>query len=382
METTTTTTKYPLLAAHQDGGKPPVEQPAATTVAHTKEPVADPAPTPAAEPSPAATTTTATPAAEVNEPTPDPAPPAEDLTEAQVLKAFNKLNGTDYKSMAEIVPPKVKSKEETEKEETKFKNDSLAWAFEAKGLDREKYEKSIVEKSKTPRELALASFTAGILAEDSKLSPVEIEELFKDAYHEDKDVDSRLYKIGQQRMKAEAESYLKSNYGELDGIETEYLEHLTGHERYRAYGKQVKEFFGQAPINNEIAFEYTHANGKNESIKIGYEVTDADIKAVQKQFESDDMYFALGASEGKLNEKAMKTAYERLMKAQIFDRAIKDVAMKVADQTALETMAYLKGIKTDAPTSVPGASVIASATPSTPPRFPMLAEAQKKQGYN
>lgn len=381
METTQTTTKYPMLAAFQDG-KPPVQAAATETkVAHTQDSAADPAPAPAVEPSPAATTTPATPAADVTEPTPAPASPAEEMTEAQVLKAFNKMNGTSYKSMAEIVPPKVKTKEEIEQEEVKFKNDSLAWAFEAKNLDREKYEKSIVEKSKSARDIALAAFGANLLQEDSKLSPAEIEELFKDVYHEDKDADSRLYKLGQQRMKAEADAYLKSNYGDLDGIENEYRDHLTGAERYRAYGKEVKNFFNQAPVNDKVSFEYTHANGKKESINIDYEVTDADRKAVQKQFESDDMYFALGASEGTLNEKAMKVAYDRLMKAQIFDRVITDVAVSVADRTALETMAYLKGIKTDAPSSVPGVTRAAATESAAAPRYPMLAEAQKKQGY-
>jgi hypothetical protein len=309
-----------------------------------------------------------------------PATPTEP-TDEEILSIFNKRHETNFKTIEEILPKKAKSKDEIEAEEKRFKDDALEWGLGTGKISRELYEKSIVDKSKTSREIALSIFTAGLREEDKDITNEEAEEIFKDTYHEDKETDNpRLYKLGQKRMAAEAEQYLKANYSDVDGLEDSFREYTGGAERFKDYGKQVKTFFGTIPAENKLKFEYTHANGKKENIEIEYNVSDEDIKAIQKQFTSDDMFIALGANKGEVSEKTMNAAFNHHLKARVFDKVLADVAVKVADRTALETMAYLKGIKIDAPASLPGSATVNTAAPKEPPKYPLRDAAMAKQG--
>lgn len=369
MSETKTPPQYPLFAA-ANGDKPEVVAPVVAAPGEHTQPATPPEEnkTPAEAAAPQAPSTPAV------------TPPAEP-TDDEILAIFNKRNGTEFKSLDEIVPKKAKSKEEAAAEEEKFRADALEWALGTGKLGRDKYEKSIIDKSRTPREIALAAFTANLREEDKDITNEEAEEIFKDTYHEDKEVDNpRLYRLGQKRMADEAAQYLKANYGDVDGLEDSFREYIDGSEKFKSFNKQVKTFFGAVPTDNSLEVEYTHANGKTEKLKIDYKVSEEDVKAIQKQFANEEMFFALGADKGEVSEKTMNDAFKFHLKARVFDKALADVAVRSADLAAVETMAYLKGIKVDQPGSLPGSSTVSTAAPKEPPKYPLRDEAMKKQG--
>lgn len=366
METTKETSQMPLLAAAM--GLPAVVPGKESTSEETTEQEA------------AATTEQGAPVAAA----PVVAVPAEGVkvqTDEELLQEFNKRFKTEYKSPDDLKPKAAKSKEDIEAENLAFKNEALQWALGTKRIDKDKYEKAIVDKSKNHRDIALSLFAAGLKEEDPKITDEEVEELFKDAHHEEQEEGSRLYAIGQNKIKVAAENFLNSSYGDQDNYEADYKSFLSNEERFGNYNKQVKTTLDAIGKEHKLTVEYVHATGTKENIDIPYTVDDKDIQAVRKQMQSGDMFFSLTGNEKEVTEKDITNAFNYHLKARIFDKVIADVAKNSADQGAMAALAAYKGIKPDQQASIPGALAAKPAAQKDQISYPMRDKAMKEAGF-
>jgi len=372
-----TPTKYPLLAVAMGEVVAPVATTAAPHNAEikTEEPAAQ---TQSSEPQNANQSPAQT---QAPEQTAQASAGSEEVSDEELLAKFNKRAGTNFKSLDELKPKPAKSKEDIEKEEAQFKNDALTWSIENGKITRDAYDKALVDKSKSPREVALAVFTAQLQEEDKTITTDEAEQIFSDTFHEDKADDkdkAKLYATGQKQIEKIAKDYLKSNYGAIDDIETEYKNSLSDRSKFSSYTDFVKDQFNTLAKAGEFEFEFDGENGK-KTAKVTVEFDDKDVEAVKKQMLKQEMYYALEANKSELSPKQMQETIAFHLKARTFDKAVAQAAKKASESTFLETMAYLKGIKENP---------VATTVQTTPqgsrpaPSFPLANEAWKRQGAN
>lgn len=369
-------TKYPLLAAAMGEVVAPVATTAAPHNAEikTEEPAAQ---TQSSEPQNANQAPAQT---QAPEQTTQASAGSPELSDEEFLEAFNKRAGTKYKSLDELKPKAAKSKEDIEKEEAQFKNDALTWSIENGKITREAYDKALVDKSKSPREIALAVFTAQLQEEDKAITSDEAEQIFSDTFHEDKADDKdrqKLYATGQKQIEKIAKDYLKSNYSAVDEIENEYKNSMSDKQKFTGYTDFVKDQFSTLAKSGEFEFEFDGEDGKKVGAKVNIDFDEKDVEAVKKQFLKQDMYYALEANKSELSPKQMQEAIAFHLKAKTFDKAVAQAAKKASESTFIETMAYLKGIKENpVPTTVQ--TTIQGGRPA--PTYPLANEAWKKQG--
>ena len=180
-----------------------------------------------------------------------PPPPAvvnyEDMPEDEFLKLYEKRTGKKAKSLDDLKdPPKPSTAEELQAQALKEQTEALEWAWESNKVTKELYDKSIADKSRSKREIALSLFTKELKEEDKDLTPEECEERFKDFYHEGEDETSWLFKKGVKDINAAADNYL-AQYSVIDKLPEEYREVKTLAARQKAFAKQVNEIVKEVP---------------------------------------------------------------------------------------------------------------------------------------
>lgn len=361
-ENTTVETKFPLLHKSQDQRnvqipKPevkaeeakPAEEPVVVAAAATSEPIAVP-----------------------------PAFSFKDLDEKAKLKEINETLGTNFKSLDEAkpkAPAKTKEQLDAEKEANKAK--ALEWALGTNKIKKEEYDSAIVEKAKSPRQIALKLFTEELREDNPKITEAEAEEQFKDYYHEEAEEDSPLRKLGIKKMIKTAENYLKSSFGSLDTYEADYEAYTTSEANQENYGRQVKNVIEALPKELKFSVPYKGIDGTETQLEYIIPIEDADIKAAKKDFLTPEMYQILGADKEEVADKIIAGELESYIKTKRFNSIIAKIATEHGAKVEQDVLAKLKNIPA---TQTHLAGQQTAPTQKTPPApHTLLRTTQDKQ---
>lgn len=272
----------------------------------------------------------------------------EDVNAILAKRSKGKINSIDDLDSL-VNPVKPKSTEEIEAEKQKRKTDALAWAFENGKLKKDEYEKAIVEKSKTDRELALAVFTANLQSEDKNVTIEEAEEIFRDAYHEDAEADSKLFKVGQKEMKNLAESYRKEKFSALDQVEPDYDNFTQTQDQYKSYKGVVKKAIAELPTELTFGVPYKDLNGVESTIDCKIAVDPKVIAKLTADYTDQKAFLMRNMSaEGKFDEADMRKELEYHMKAMTFDKAIPELLKAHGEEVEKRLMVELGNKKNGA----------------------------------
>lgn len=301
-----------------------------------------------------------------------------DLSEQEKLEAINEQLGTNYKSLAEMRPKEVKSKEQIAEEKENKKQKALSWGVENKKLKLEEYEKSIIDKSKSPRDLALAIFTLELQEENPKTTAEEAEEQFKDYYREELEDNSPIRKLRQKEMDKVVSGYLKDNYGKIDTLEQEYESHESSVQAQENYGRLVKTVSADLP--KELTFSVPHitVEGAETTLEYKFPLEDSDIKDAKKNFLSAEMYEAMGGDKANLKDSDLSGEMKNYIRSQKFDKIVAAIASQHAERSNAELLAKLKAIPATGVAALAGSAEPIQTKP-TPPTYPGLKNAQSKR---
>jgi hypothetical protein len=337
---------------------------------------APPADTSAATPV-GATVADATPA-NASDVTPGSLPRSVELTDEELIELANKRFGTSYKSPEDLMPKKAKTKEELAEEVAEEKRNALEWALSSGRVNLDEYNRSIAESGKNPRDIAIAVFGQKLREEDSKITDEEVEEIFRETYHEDKDEDSKLYKMGQRQIDDLAKNYLAGIQANVAGYEDDFRKFKDASSKFQQFNGQVKSRFDALQKENKLTLTYKGAEDKEETIEIPYSFDDKDIAAVRKQFQSDDMFYSFGADKGAADDKKLDAAIRHHLSARSFDKVLTQVAAAAAEKAGVNMLAYLAGKKMPqvAPTT-PGATPNHTPQKETP-KYSLLADFENR----
>lgn len=282
-----------------------------------------PVETPATEVKPTPEAKVETPAVEVK---PEEKPAAinvDELTDDQINELIEKRTGKKV-LLADLNKPEPKSKEDQEKEVQEFKNKAHSWALEQGKIKKDEYDNAIIGQSKTDRELALAAFTAEMQAEDKDITPEEVEEMFKDTYHES-DPESKLYKIGKKEIQKLAKDIRNTNYN-IPDYEAEYKEVVQTEEAYRSYKAAVKKVGAEIPKDFEIVMPYQYLDGVKSDITYKIPVDDKVFNKLLADASSENSFLAENFfSDGKVDEKQLTKKLNHNLKALMFDPLIQEI---------------------------------------------------------
>lgn len=355
---------YPGL--HKAQGIKPAQASASTAAPAPPEQQVAPIETPAAQ-------------APIETPAPTEAPKTisfKDLDEKTKLKEINEALGTTYKTLEEARPKVVKSKEEVEAEKETRKQKSLEWALGTGKIKKEDYEKSIVLKSKTTRDIALQVFTEELRDEDPKITSEEASERFKDYYREEEDENSPLRKRSVKDMERVASNYLKTHTSAVDTLDTEYEAFEVAEQRATQYGQKVKSVVEEMPKELSFSVPYVGMDGKEVQLEYKYPLSESDIKAIKKDFLTAEMYKALGADANDVKDSDLAEE----ISDYISNKRRKDILLKIVEEhgakVAKDVEAHYRAIPNTVANPITGTQ-IAQAEKKTPPTYPGLHKALK-----
>ncbi len=203
----------------------------------------------------------------------------DDISEEDFLKLYQKRTGKKATSIDELKDPApAPTREQLDALEAKEKAESLEWALSSGKITKEAYDKSIIERAKDKRAIALAVFTQELQAENKDLSNEECEEMFKDYVGEEADEASWKRKKGLKDIETIANNYL-AQYNEVDGFQEAYRAEKTIEAKRKEYSKQIKAVAKELPKEIPFEFEYTCIDGSKMNLSSKLTV---DEKAINK----------------------------------------------------------------------------------------------------
>lgn len=272
------------------------------------------------------------------------APSAAEISDEQFEMELAKRTKGKIKSLSDLNPPAPKSAEEIQAAIEKEKQDAFQWALANGKTKQEDYDKAILGRAKTNREIALNLFSEEVLAINSKATPAEIEEQFKDAYGEELDEDSPLRKLRQRQMDKLADEYRAAIGKDIDNIEPAYKEYQQSLRHKADYDKQVDEVLQEAPAALNFPVKYTNAAGAEVEMDLAYEIEPSDLKQLKKDMRSEGIYQSMGGAEREFKKAELQEAFNYNLKALAFDKMIAKIASDAANKAAMDTAAHYKSI--------------------------------------
>lgn len=279
------------------------------------------------------------------EPAKTPAAPVfnyDELSDDQKSEMISKLSGGRIKSIDELNPPVQKTAEELEKEQQQLRTSALTWALENGKVKQDDYDKSIVDKSKSDRELALAVFTANLRETDKDIEDDEAEELFKDAYHEGADEKSKLYSVGQNQIKKLADAYRKENFSKIDNIEPEYKEYLQTENQFKGYKAVVKKIVGELPKELSVDIPFKNIDGTSTTLNYKVAVDEKVMGKLLSDYTSQKAFVTRNVmSEGKIDDKVIAQEMNMLVKSMMFDKVMPQILKEHGDKVEQLLMVQL-----------------------------------------
>ena len=245
------------------------------------------------------------------------------------LEVLNKRNKTSFATIAEyeesLRPAPQKTKEEIEAEEEKFKNEAFKWKIDTDKEFKSKYEKRIADKEKSDRQIALTAFAAEVRSESKDTSDEEIEEMFKDTFHEDAEEGSARRNQGDKLIKKLASDYRNANYGEVDKYVDQYRDVVSYGQKVQSYEKSAKEAIKGLPDKITQKVSFPGPDGKDIEMDISVDVTDEDKKALNKSYwhanstEAEKHFLFLGGGENPVSEDTMAASVNSTLLSRKFN---------------------------------------------------------------
>lgn len=269
----------------------------------------------------------------------------DELTEEEQDDFISKLTKGKVKSVKSITEePAIETAEQKAEKARKKTQDALEWALGTNEVKREDYDRAIVVKGKTNREIALDLFTNELKEDNPKITGDEAEELFKDYYMEEAEDTNTSRQLRQKEMNRVADRYRTDVTSSIDGIEGKYDTYQAGAQRYTAYGKQVDAIFDSIPKDRTIKFSYEGPDGNPMEVELPYSLDEADIKSVKRNIRSNEAYRALGGHEKDLKEKEVIGAIEYDLGPLIANKYLPTIAKSIAEKARKDTEAFYKAI--------------------------------------
>jgi len=294
--------------------------------------------------------------------------PAE-ISDEVFLAEFKKRTGREVSSLDELKEPaKLPTPDEILAAAEREKDESLEWALGTGILSREHYEKSITEKAKDKRSIALALFTSDLQAEEKDITAEECEDRFKEFYGENEDPDSWRYKKGQALLGKVADDYL-SQYEDsnVEKLAEKYREFKTDTQRQKDYNKVVNKVAKEIP--KEISFKtpYAGVDGKKIDLDINVPVDEKILTQVVKEFTKPGMH---NAFDGTVNPEAISREIAYHVRARMLESIIETATTVAAEKASEDIMVNLKNARNpNQPLGGPQATQKSDKTPPSHKAF-------------
>lgn len=281
------------------------------------------------------------PATEPVKPEASAKPNLEELTDEEVTALLEKRTGRKFASLDELrEPPKAPTKEELEALEVKERTEALEWALGTDKIKKDFYDKSITDKSKSKREIALHLFTQELQGENKDLTAEECEELFSDFYAEGEDEKSWKHIKGAKEMNALADNYL-SQYASVDKLPEEYRAYKTTAEKQKTYNKQIKSLVKEIPAELSFKVPYETIDGGTAELEYKVPVDESVISKLTAEFTTPQIFSSL--SEEK--PERILTELNFLTRSRMMDKAIPVIMAEHAKRVEMDVMAKLKNAR-------------------------------------
>jgi len=326
-----------------------------------------PAPADTTPPAPAAAPTATPPApADVTPPAEAPKNSYEDISDEELEKLLAKRTGGKVKSLADLQEPAPKpTAAELEELEKKEKQEAIEWALGNERISREEYETAIAEKAKSNRDIALSLLTQELRESDPKITAEEVEEIFRDIYHEDKDEDSSIRKTSQKQIDKIAADYRKEKFGKVDSIDGDFKSYKEDTNRHKSYTKQAKAALEALPKDYTIKVPITSEDGKTAELELSYKYDEADLKAAEKFAVDYQAYRAIGADKADVKDKAIANLYTDHLTRITAEKRTAYLLQESVKQAIHQTKAAFKNIPaTQTQFGAPAATGATKAPPS------------------
>ncbi len=306
-------------------------------------------------PAPAAAPVSGTAApAEQQESSAAPAAPQfkiEELDEKEQLRALNKMLGTSYKSLDEAKPKAHKTPEDIEAEKSEKDRKALEWAIANGKVSKEQIEKAAVVKAKDKRTIAMDIFRDEYMEQNPKASAEEVEETFKDFYHEHAELTSPTRQVALRHLEKLAEDYISRETTPVDSIGQDYDNHVVSEQRFNGYTSKVKEAVKATPREVTIQVPYKSVDGTDVILDYKMPVDEKTIDAVRKEFAHENTFFALGAHENEVADGQLSSEISAAIEARTFKANFQNVLKEHGERIERDITAKLKAIPATGPSS-------------------------------
>lgn len=283
----------------------------------------------------------------------------EDISDEELNKILAKRTKGAVKSLEDFTPKVVKTKEELAEEEERQNTAAITWALTSGKVKREDYDTAIREKDKSNRDLALTLFTAELKSEDSKITPEEAEEMFKEYFMEDAEEGNTQRKLRLKEMNKTADAYRKEKYGFIDNISPDYKQHLTTEENKKLIGQKMADVFDTFAPEIELKSTYTPAgaaDGETSELSFAYKIDDAELKSIKKDTKERlvNMLTKLSVDPATITDESIKEEFNSVVRARYFDKIVAHAVTESANKAKLDTEAYYKNIPVRTPNFASG----------------------------
>jgi hypothetical protein len=216
-------------------------------------------------------------------------PNIDELSDDDFLALYEKRTGQKVKSLDDLKPaPKALTKEEKEAQEELEKTEALEWALATKKIEKNLYDKSIAERAKDKRLIALELFTAQEKADNPDITPSEAEELFAEYYGENEEEGSWRRKKGVAAMNKVADEYL-SQYKVVDTLTEQYREARNADQSAKDYRKNVTTALKDFPKELAFSIPYTGVDGAKIDLEYKVPVDDKIMQGVVRMLTAEGM---------------------------------------------------------------------------------------------
>jgi hypothetical protein len=270
-------------------------------------------------------------------------PNTDDLSDEELEEIYNKRIGSKKTT------PKVLTAQEKEELEKQEETEGIEWAFGTGKIKKDFYDKALVEKSKSKREIALNLFTAELQAEGKNITPEECEEMFRDFYAEEEDEKSWKRKKGLKEINSIADNYL-AQYKDLDGITENYRAYKTTAEKQKVYNAQVRSIAKEVPA--EISYDIPLKIAEKAYAKFGFKpsgdaaanfafkvkVDEKTMTQLIKEFTTPEMFAGMGEAK----PEAIAQEFNFLARARMMDSIIASIVEQTADHVSEDIFVSLK----------------------------------------
>lgn len=275
----------------------------------------------------------------------------DDLDNETIIKALEKKGISHIKSLDDLKPKENKEPETEEQKREKERERQTkvrTWGMQNGKVTSTELDEYARESVLEKKELALKLYKAERMEElkgvpeEERPSDADIEEEFKEEFHQYAADDDRKRKRADKQIAAMADAYLDTRYGNIHNLEGEFNDHETSSQKKQAWKELVNDTITSIPEQLEIDVKDSNGNIEKYPFTVSAEVK----KAVQDYFGSEDSFKLLG--QGKLGKEELLQAALGTIREREFLNIISEVANAKADKRYAGTAKGRRAIPDDA----------------------------------